>query len=50
MRSMNFSWMCQFESDGPKWSEEQNRCCSDKLACSGNYTLCSGQKREYWGV
>lgn len=49
MRSMDFSLMCTFERDDPKWLEEQNRCCRDKLACSGNYTLCSGQKRENQG-
>lgn len=46
MRSMDFSLMCPFERDDLKWFEEQNGCCSDKLACSGNYILCSGQKRE----
>lgn len=50
MRSMDFSLMCTFERDDPKWLEEQNRCCRDKLACSGNYTLCSGQKKGELGV
>lgn len=49
MRSVDSSLMDQFDSDDLKWFEWQSRCCSDKLACRRNYTLCYGQKREKWG-
>lgn len=47
-RSMGSTLMGQFDSNGPKWFEQWSRC-SDKLACSGNYTLYGGQKKRIGG-
>ena len=47
--SLGSSLKGQFDSDGPQWSEQQSRCWGDKLARSGNCTLCSGRERKNWG-
>lgn len=48
--SLGSSLKDQFDSDGPQWSEQQSRCWSDKLACSGNCTLCSSRIVLYVAV